>query len=421
MSKPLEQMTNEELWQLFPIILREYDPAWPENFEREAALIREAAGPQNIVRLSHCGSTAVPGLTAKPTVDILMEISRAAPPEQIFDALAALGYLRSPQPDNPAPHMTLLKGYTPQGFAERVFHVHVRYHGDWDELYFRDYLRENPGTAGEYAALKAGLRTRYAHDRDGYTGAKTDFIRGVTARARGRFADRYAPARCGIVDAMLWLRMLTEKLRDTFGEMLLFTGLQGSYRRGEATAQSDLDAVVILERVTTAELRAYREIVAALPHAGKACGFVGGREELLCWPKYELFQFRRETAAFYGDMDELLPAISRENMADSARNGAAALYHALCHGYVHGDIADPDALRGAYKGAFFILQVLHCLRGGSYADTRRKLLPELAGIDREILLTAMNWDTRERRERQPDHDYALLLGWCGGILRELAE
>ena len=77
-----------------------------------------------------------------------------------------------------------LKGYTPAGFAEKVYHIHVRYHDDWDELHFRDYLIANPVTAAEYAALKTNLHKGFEHDRDGYTNSKTAFIREVTEKAR---------------------------------------------------------------------------------------------------------------------------------------------------------------------------------------------------------------------------------------------
>ena len=80
--------------------------------------------------------------------------------------------------------ISLNKGYTPQGFAERVFHIHLRLPGDHDEYYFRDYLREHPAIAKQYETLKLSLWKPYEHDRDGYTAAKGDFIRAITARAK---------------------------------------------------------------------------------------------------------------------------------------------------------------------------------------------------------------------------------------------
>lgn len=77
-----------------------------------------------------------------------------------------------------------MKGYTDEGFAERVFHLHVRYQGDWNEPSFCAYLRAHPDVARAYAQLKRDLKERYEHDRDGYTNAKSDFINAYTKWAR---------------------------------------------------------------------------------------------------------------------------------------------------------------------------------------------------------------------------------------------
>jgi Uncharacterized conserved protein len=143
-------------------------------------------GTENIARISHFGSTSVPGLMAKPTVDILLEIKDYANVSKLIDALPSPEYICLNPPDmpTPPPHLMFLKGYLSDGFAKKVYHIHVRYPGDWDELYFRDYLIAHPETADEYAALKARLHKGFEHDRDGYTEAKTAFIREVTKKAR---------------------------------------------------------------------------------------------------------------------------------------------------------------------------------------------------------------------------------------------
>lgn len=94
------------------------------------------------------------------------------------------GYICSKQPENPPPYLMFMKGYTLQGFAEKVFHLHVRYGGDWDELYFRDYLRLHPDISQQYGILKSEIQQRIEHDRDGYTYAKTDFIKRYTQLAK---------------------------------------------------------------------------------------------------------------------------------------------------------------------------------------------------------------------------------------------
>ena len=87
--------------------------------------------------------------------------------------------------------ITLNKGYTKEGFADKVYHIHLRYAGDNDELYFRDYLNEHPQIAREYEALKLDLWKRYEHNRDAYTDARTDFIRKWTTEVRTIYGKRY--------------------------------------------------------------------------------------------------------------------------------------------------------------------------------------------------------------------------------------
>ncbi len=88
--------------------------------------------------------------------------------------------------------ISLNKGYTLQGFAEKVFHLHLRYGGDNDELYFRDYVQEHLLVARQYEALKISLWKPYKHDRDAYTAHKTDFIKKYTQIAKKMYQRRYA-------------------------------------------------------------------------------------------------------------------------------------------------------------------------------------------------------------------------------------
>jgi GrpB-like predicted nucleotidyltransferase (UPF0157 family)/N-acetylglutamate synthase-like GNAT family acetyltransferase len=184
--KPLDQITEEERTRLFPIILSEYNPAWPKWFAEEKENLLRLICTKNIARISHYGSTSVPGLTAKPTVDILLEINEDTDEDKLIASLPNPEYICLNPPTTPSkpPHLMFLKGYTSTGFAEKVYHIHVRYPGDWDELYFRDFLIAHPETAAEYAALKAKLHKDFEYDRDGYTDAKSAFIRAVTEKAR---------------------------------------------------------------------------------------------------------------------------------------------------------------------------------------------------------------------------------------------
>jgi len=177
-------MTLEELWQLFPVILAPHDPAWKEWYAEEEELIRACAG-EKIVRISHIGSTAIPGIRAKPTVDILLETED---PDALPDLLSAAGFRVM---SRGAGRISFNKGYTPEGYAERVFHLHARLPGDCDELYFRDWMQEHPEDAAEYEKMKFALRKEYEHDRDGYTDAKAGFVARITELAKKAYGKRY--------------------------------------------------------------------------------------------------------------------------------------------------------------------------------------------------------------------------------------
>jgi len=178
---------RERLARLYPVILCEYNPAWLEWFTEEKTRLERLIGMKNIARISHCGSTSVPGLTAKPTVDILLEIDETIDIDELAEMMPVGEYICLRREGNSLSEhdrAMIIKGYTDIGFADKVFHIHVRAPGDWDELYFRDYLIAHPETAAEYAELKRRLFKEYEHDRDGYTAAKGKFVRQITKKAR---------------------------------------------------------------------------------------------------------------------------------------------------------------------------------------------------------------------------------------------
>ena len=176
-------MSNEELWELFPIILTEHQKDWERLYKLEEQQLRAIVG-KDIVRIRRIGSTAVKDLIAKPTIDILLEIDGKTNIEELIVKIQSTGYIYTHQPENPAPHMMFMKGYTPQGFRRQAYHLHVRYAGDWDEPIFCHYLQSHPALAHEYGELKLKLKQVYEHDRDAYTKGKTEFIRQVVRLAR---------------------------------------------------------------------------------------------------------------------------------------------------------------------------------------------------------------------------------------------
>ena len=185
MAKSLYEMTLEELWQLFPVLLRPYNPEYPQWYEEERGVLATALG--SACRIRHIGSTSVPGLTAKPTIDILMEVPVDTVLPELDCKLLACGYSTMAFAAPPAFRQDLCKGYTVNGFAERVFHLHVVFYGDWDEPYFCEFLRRHPEAAREYEVLKSSLAAEFKHNRDAYTNAKTQFVQKYTQKARSEF------------------------------------------------------------------------------------------------------------------------------------------------------------------------------------------------------------------------------------------
>ncbi len=221
-----------------------------------------------------------------------------------------------------------------------------------------------------------------------------------------------------MVKIEMWIKTLQEQLLAAFGDRLAYIGLQGSYRRGEADEASDIDVMVVLDTVTAEDLRKYRAIIAQMEEAEKACGFIGGREELLHWPKHELFLLVQETQDCYGHLRDMVPAYGRADIEAFVRINTANLYHALCHGYLYSE--DETAhLAGCYKAVFYILQNLHYLQTGAFAATKRGLLAVLRDEDKAVLETAL----RLRAEECVDMEEAFsrLLGWCQKTLAGLPQ
>ena len=161
-----------------------YDPGWPHGFDAEAARLRAALGPLAL-RIDHHGSTAVPGLGAKPILDIQVSVATLQPLSTYGVKLEAIGYTHVPHPDDafcPFFHRPLQWPHS--------HHVHVVERGGREErrtLAFRDYLRDHGAVAREYEALKHRLADQLVgsdpESREQYAAAKTDFIERVVALA----------------------------------------------------------------------------------------------------------------------------------------------------------------------------------------------------------------------------------------------
>jgi len=178
--KKLTEMTLEELWEMFPVKLTEHKSCWADWYKEESKLLSSLL-PFG-VEMHHIGSTAIDGICAKPIIDILMVVDDLSFIEKAAEILSNHNYIVM---SSCGSRVSLNKGYTENGYAERVFHIHIRLNGDADEIFFRDYLNAHCDVASEYENLKLKLAEKYRYNRDAYTDAKSEFVNKYTLLAKG--------------------------------------------------------------------------------------------------------------------------------------------------------------------------------------------------------------------------------------------
>lgn len=174
-----------------------YDPTWPDRFLAEAARLAQFFPQGCIQRIEHIGSTAVPGLAAKPIVDILVGVDDFGPVvKHVAPAMEQAGYdyFLRPEFGDEGPRYPWFIGRDSSG--KRISHIHVVLINDqpqWDRVLFRDYLRRHREAANSYAALKRDLAMRCADDRAAYTLGKTAFIQEILTLARAEEGLKSTP------------------------------------------------------------------------------------------------------------------------------------------------------------------------------------------------------------------------------------
>ncbi len=221
-----------------------------------------------------------------------------------------------------------------------------------------------------------------------------------------------------MINAKNYLSRLTGLLRQQWGERLVYVGLQGSYLRGEATENSDLDIMVVVDKMDVADLDTYREAIRSLGDVDKSCGFICSKTDLAHWNPLEICHLVNSTKDYHGTLSELVPTYTREDVRNFVKLSLNNLYHEICHRYLHASSEDNAAyLPGTYKGVFFILQNLYYLKEGEFISTKAGLLPLLSGKDREILHTAMRLNSGEPYDFS--QCFKLLFTWCQDTLEVL--
>ncbi|MBQ7183636.1 MAG: nucleotidyltransferase domain-containing protein [Clostridia bacterium] len=209
-------------------------------------------------------------------------------------------------------------------------------------------------------------------------------------------------------DLNRYLADLTKNCRSAFGERLLYMGLQGSWLRGEATENSDIDVMVILDRFSVRDMDTYREILKEIGFYERSCGFICGKEEMERWNPLEVCQLRHTTKDLIGVLKDHLPPATREDEINYVKLSLGNLYHEICHRYIHAD-RDKNAagFRGTSKSVFYLIQNLHFLESGHFILSRKDLKEAVAEEDRIELEMAELPDSYDF-----DRAFSSLFAWC---------
>lgn len=212
-------------------------------------------------------------------------------------------------------------------------------------------------------------------------------------------------------DLQNWLDKYISAVDEAFGARIVFIGLQGSYARGEQHSGSDIDVVLVLDKLSAGDLKLYRGVIANLPQRENICGFVGGEAELKAWDKADLFQFYHDTKAVYGDLSFLALVFTDENIKRAVHTAACNIYHACAHNFVHE--RSEEILKGLFKSAAFALQAKYYLQYGAYISRKKDLLPQLTGLDYDVLAACML-----PLENSLEQGTELLLGWSSEVIKQ---
>ena len=188
-----------------------------------------------------------------------------------------------------------------------------------------------------------------------------------------------------MINITAWMNKFLKSLNESFGNRVWFVGLQGSYGRCEATETSDIDIVVILDELSASDIQKYNAMLDTLPHRELICGFLSGKNEILNWEPFDLFQFYYDTTPIQGKLDELLAVIDETAVNRAIKIGVCNIYHACVHNMLHEK--SEDVLKGLYKSASFVVQAIAFKQTGKYIKHQSELRDVVSMDERAIVDT----------------------------------
>ena len=188
-----------------------------------------------------------------------------------------------------------------------------------------------------------------------------------------------------MIDIDIWMKYFLKALDETFKQRVWFVGIQGSYARGEATENSDIDMVVILDELTINDLQIYDRMLDTLSYRELICGFLSGKGELMNWDVADLFQFYYDTKSIKGSLDDLLVLIDDTALNRAIKTGVCNIYHGCVHNMLYDK--SEDILKGLYKAASFVVQAIYFKQTGHYIRQQSELLKIVLSEERIIVDT----------------------------------
>jgi predicted nucleotidyltransferase len=191
-----------------------------------------------------------------------------------------------------------------------------------------------------------------------------------------------------MIDITMWMENFLQILNETFKSRVWFVGLQGSYGRGEACDTSDIDVVVILDKLSVTDVRTYNKMLDILPHRELICGFLSGKDDIVKWEPSDLFQFCYDTIPIKGSLDEVVSLIGENDVNRAIKIGVCNIFHGCVHNMLHEK--SEDILRGLYKSASFVVQAIVFKQNGNYIKHQKELLKVVYSDERVIVETFLN-------------------------------
>ena len=198
-----------------------------------------------------------------------------------------------------------------------------------------------------------------------------------------------------MIDITTWVEKFSIPVQEAFPDRVWFIGLQGSYGQEEATDSSDIDMVVILDKLSVEDIRYYDALINTLPNRELICGFLSGKDELMNWEASDLFQFYHDTRPIKGNLDDLLPQIEENAVNRAIRSGVCNIYHACVHNLLYEK--DENILKELYKSASFVVQAIWYKQSGEYVRCQQKLLNKVHDEEKIIISAFLHIRNSEKK------------------------